>query len=72
MLGLRSMITSAIILVPLELTTVTISTFIALPFTLAIAPQKMVLQAKYLETEYQNLKDSKGQPITEFFANKGL
>eukprot|EP00933_Yihiella_yeosuensis_P018000 TRINITY_DN14950_c0_g1_i1.p1 TRINITY_DN14950_c0_g1~~TRINITY_DN14950_c0_g1_i1.p1 ORF type:complete len:356 (+),score=60.81 TRINITY_DN14950_c0_g1_i1:44-1111(+) len=45
---------------------------IALPCTLAILPQEMELSTDSLEPEYQNLKDSKGEPITKVFANKGL
>jgi tricarboxylate carrier len=43
-----------------------------LPCALAILPQKMEIPVSKLEPEYQNLKDSKGQPITKVFANKGL
>jgi len=43
-----------------------------LPVALSILPQKMEIDVKSLEPEFQNLKDSKGQPITKVFANKGL
>jgi tricarboxylate carrier len=43
-----------------------------LPCALAILPQKMEIPVSKLEPQYQNLKDSKGQPITKVFANKGL
>jgi len=43
-----------------------------LPVALAILPQKMEIPVGKLEPEYQNLKDSKGQPLTRVFANKGL
>eukprot|EP00928_Gymnodinium_smaydae_P048289 TRINITY_DN32278_c0_g1_i1.p1 TRINITY_DN32278_c0_g1~~TRINITY_DN32278_c0_g1_i1.p1 ORF type:complete len:394 (-),score=74.78 TRINITY_DN32278_c0_g1_i1:262-1443(-) len=43
-----------------------------LPVALSILPQKMEIDVKKLEPEFQNLKDSKGQPITTVFANKGL
>ncbi|CAE7906675.1 SFXN3, partial [Symbiodinium necroappetens] len=43
-----------------------------LPVALALLPQKMEIAVSKLEPEYQNLKDSKGQPITKVFANKGL
>ena len=72
MLGLRKMIAVRAVLIPLEIATVALSTYIALPYTLAIAPQKMSLKVADLEPEFQNLKDKKGQPITELFANKGL
>ncbi|CAJ1400143.1 unnamed protein product [Effrenium voratum] len=43
-----------------------------LPVALALLPQKMEIAVAKLEPEYQNLKDSKGQPITKVYANKGL
>jgi len=43
-----------------------------LPVALAILPQKMELSVSSLEPEFQSLKDSKGQPITKVYANKGL
>lgn len=43
-----------------------------LPCALAVLPTKMEIPVGKLEPQYQNLKDSKGQPITKVFANKGL
>lgn len=43
-----------------------------LPCALAILPQKMEIPVSKLEPQFQDLKDSKGQPITKVFANKGL
>jgi len=43
-----------------------------LPVALSILPQRMEIDVKKLEPEFQNLKDSKGQPVTKVFANKGL
>lgn len=43
-----------------------------LPVALAILPQTMEIDASKLEPEFQNLKDSKGQPVIKVFANKGL
>jgi len=43
-----------------------------LPVALSILPQKMEIDVSKLEPQFQNLKDSKGQPITSVFANKGL
>jgi len=43
-----------------------------LPVALSILPQKMELSVSKLEPQYQNLKDSKGNPVVTVFANKGL
>jgi len=43
-----------------------------LPVALAILPQRMEIDVKSLEPEYQNLKDAKGEPVTKVYANKGL
>lgn len=43
-----------------------------LPVALSILPQKMELSVSKLEPQYQNLKDSKGNPVLTVFANKGL
>jgi sideroflexin-5 len=43
-----------------------------LPMALSILPEKMELSTSGLESEFQNLKDSKGNPITKVYANKGL
>jgi len=43
-----------------------------LPVALSILPQKMEIAVSKLEPQFQTLKDSKGQPITSVFANKGL
>mmetsp|Transcript_78048 Transcript_78048/g.241977 ORF Transcript_78048/g.241977 Transcript_78048/m.241977 type:complete len:313 (+) Transcript_78048:146-1084(+) len=43
-----------------------------LPVALSILPQTMEIDVKKLEPEFQSLRDSKGQPITSVFANKGL
>jgi len=43
-----------------------------LPVALSLLPQKMEIPVGKLEPEYQNLKDSKGQPVTKVYANKGL
>lgn len=44
----------------------------ALPVALALLPQKMALDVKSLEPQFQGLKDSKGNPVTIVYANKGL
>jgi hypothetical protein len=44
----------------------------ALPAALAVFPQTIELEAANLEEPFRNLKDSKGQPITKMFSNKGL
>jgi len=43
-----------------------------LPVALSLLPQKMEIDVSKLEPEFQGLKDTKGQPITKVFANKGL
>jgi tricarboxylate carrier len=43
-----------------------------LPVALALLPQTMEIDVTSLEPEFHNLKDSKGQPVTKVFANKGL
>ena len=44
----------------------------ALPLALAVQPQTMTLPVEKLEPEFQNRSDSKGNRITQVFANKGL
>lgn len=55
-----------------ELVLITVCISGMLPVALAILPQKMALDVKSLEPEFQNLKDSKGNPVTTVYANKGL
>lgn len=55
-----------------ELTLITVCISSMLPCALALLPQKMEIPVSKLEDQFQNLKDSKGQPITKVFANKGL
>jgi len=72
MLALRKMISARALLLPLEVATVAGCMYFALPFTLAIQPQTMTLKPENLEAQFQGLKDKRGKPITEIFANKGL
>ena len=55
-----------------SLVVITASMAVALPMALAIEPGTMTLQVDSLEPEFQNLKDSKGMPITALYAAKGL
>jgi len=55
-----------------ELLLITVCISGMLPVALSLLPQKMPLSVSALEPEFQNLKDSKGNPITTVFANKGL
>eukprot|EP00667_Euglena_gracilis_P010742 EG_transcript_10940 len=43
-----------------------------MPPSLAVFPQRDRIPAKYLEEQFHNLRDQNGQPITEFYYNKGL
>jgi len=68
---------SPILIIPgsavvVELLLITVCISGMLPVALAILPQKMALDAKSLESQFQGLKDSKGNPITTVYANKGL
>jgi len=55
-----------------ELVLITVCISGMLPVALAILPQKMALDVKSLEPQFQGLKDSKGNPVTTVYANKGL
>jgi len=54
-----------------ETVLVAIAFSFGLPCALAILPEKMEVQAKDLEEQFHNMKDSKGETIVVFFANKG-
>lgn len=54
------------------LTVITMVIGSALPVALAIEPGQMTLDATSLEPEFHNMKDKHGNPITEFYASKGL
>lgn len=43
-----------------------------MPMTLAVLPQKMEIEVKDLEPEFQNLTNAKGEKITKVYGNKGL
>jgi tricarboxylate carrier len=59
--------------VGLELVVITMCLAGALPATIALYPQRLVLNVSSLEGEFQNLKHPKtGEPVTEVYANKGL
>lgn len=55
-----------------ELLVITGALCVALPGTLALFPQRLELDVKTLEPEFQKLIDEKGVPITTLFSNKGL
>lgn len=55
-----------------ELALITVCISGMLPVALSILPTTMELNVSSLEPEFQNLKDSKGNPITTVYANKGL
>ena len=55
-----------------ELALVASSIYFALPVAIAIFPQELSIPTSALEPEFQDLKDSKGRPITSVLCNKGL
>lgn len=48
------------------------TSLIALPFALAIFPQKREISVEHLESEFQKLTDSSGLPIKSLFFNRGI
>lgn len=72
MIAVRSLVSGFALKTAAEIASITGCMYFALPLTLGIQPQTMVLKAQDLEPEFQNLKDRNGQPITEIYANKGL
>jgi len=67
-LGITSFGAAAVV----ELSIITVAFGCMLPMVLAVLPQKMQLETKDLEPEFQNKHDKKGQLITKIYANKGL
>jgi hypothetical protein len=55
-----------------ELSVIYASLVAALPAALAVYPQIMTFDSKELEPQFQGLRDSKGEIVNKFFANKGL
>jgi len=55
-----------------ELVLITVCISGMLPVALSILPATMEISTSSLEPQFQNLKDSKGNPITTVYANKGL
>lgn len=55
-----------------ELVLITVCISGMLPVALSILPTKMEIDVGSLEPEFQNLKDSSGNPIKKVYANKGL
>lgn len=59
--------------IALELTVITMCLAGALPATIALYPQKLVLDVDSLEPRFQDLKDpTTGEKIKQVYANKGL
>ncbi|CAH2354052.1 sideroflexin Fsf1p [[Candida] railenensis] len=48
------------------------TSLVALPFALAVFPQRREMSVEKLEPEFHNLKDSKGAPISTLFFNRGI
>merc|ERR1712151_1349641 len=55
-----------------ELVLITVCISGMLPVALSILPTTMEINVSSLEPQFQNLTDSKGNPITKVYANKGL
>jgi tricarboxylate carrier len=56
----------------LELVVIAMCLAGALPATIALYPQKLVLDVASLEPEFRNLVDSNGRHVDKVYANKGL
>ncbi|CAN3355292.1 sideroflexin Fsf1p [Diutina catenulata] len=48
------------------------TSFVALPFALAVFPQRETLAVSQLEPQFQGLKDKEGKPITRVEFNRGI
>lgn len=68
MLGLKSFVAATTV----ELILIAAAIGVMLPMVLAVLPQKMELDVKDLEPEFQNLYNAKGEKITKVYGNKGL
>lgn len=55
-----------------ELVLITVCISGMLPVALSILPTTMEISVSNLEPQFQGLKDSKGNPVTTVYANKGL
>ncbi|KAG9410208.1 Sideroflexin-5 [Aphanomyces cochlioides] len=55
-----------------EISVVTLCIWGAFPAAIALFPQYGTIPASEVEPQFQNLKNSKGEPITEFTYNKGI
>lgn len=51
---------------------ITVTSFIALPFALAIFPQKRTMSVNKLEDKFNNIKNEKGQKVEEVWFNRGM
>lgn len=58
--------------IPVELVTIIASMGLCLPAVIAAFPQEESVPAAWLEPKFRALRDSRGQPITEFTFNRGL
>ncbi len=56
----------------LEVTFIAMELYVALPLGIAIYPQRGAIKASDIEEEFRNIKDFEGQPIHNFYFNKGL
>jgi len=60
------------LVMPLNLCLITLALETALPAAIALFPQTISVPANSLEPHFHNLKDSKGNPITRLYYNRGL
>lgn len=51
---------------------ITVTSFLVLPFALAVFPQVKTVEVNKLETKFQGLKNSKGEEIKEVWFNRGM
>lgn len=51
---------------------ITVTSFVVLPFALAIFPQTRTLDASALEDKFKGLKNSKGEEVTKVWFNRGM
>jgi hypothetical protein len=58
--------------IPINLSLIAACLGVGLPVAIALFPQVSSIAASKLEPEFQNLKDSKGAPITSLYYNKGI
>jgi len=56
----------------LEVSFICCELYVAAPFAIAVYPQTATIKGSELEKEFQDLKNARGELITDFVFNKGL